>query len=64
MPGVMTPTRVELSVAADGTPTVGLSDKNDKPRVRLTVTEEGFGAIQFLNADGEVIHTISPEADL
>lgn len=64
VPGVLTPTRMELSVAADGTPTVALSDKNDKPRVRLTVTEEGFGAIQFLNATGEVIHTISPEADL
>lgn len=64
VPGVLTPTRMELSVAADGTPTVALSDKNDKPRVRLTVTEEGFGAIQFLNATGDVIHTISPEADL
>lgn len=64
VPGVLTPTRMELSVAADGTPTVALSDKNDKPRVRLTVTEEGFGAIEFLNASGEVIHTIAPESDL
>jgi hypothetical protein len=30
----------------------------------MTVTEEGFGAIQFLNAEGEVIHTLAPEADL
>ena len=64
VPGVLTPTRMELSVAADGTPTVALSDKNDKPRVRLTVTEGGFGAIEFLNASGEVIHTIAPESDL
>jgi hypothetical protein len=53
-----------LSLAADGTPAVALSDRNDKPRLRLTVTEEGFGAIQFLNAEGQVIHTIAPEADL
>lgn len=64
VPGVATSTRVLLSVAADGTPAIALSDKNDQPRVRMTVTEEGFGAIQFLNAAGEVIHTIAPEAGL
>lgn len=64
VPGVQTPTRMRLSVAADGTPAVALSDRNDKPRVRMTVTEEGFGAIQFLNAAGDVIHTLAPEADL
>ncbi|WP_313577088.1 hypothetical protein [Brevundimonas sp.] len=64
VPGVQTPTRMRLSLAADGTPAVALSDRNDKPRLRLTVTEEGFGAIQFLNAEGQVIHTIAPEADL
>ena len=64
VPGVQTPTRMRLSLAADGTPAVALSDRNDKPRLRLTVTEEGFGAIQFLNAEGQVVHTIAPEADL
>ncbi|ASD26923.1 hypothetical protein [Brevundimonas diminuta] len=64
VPGVQTPTRMRLSLAADGTPAVALSDRNDKPRLRLTVTEEGFGAIQFLNAEGQVIHMIAPEADL
>lgn len=64
VPGLATSTRVLLSVAADGTPAIALSDKNDQPRVRMTVTEEGFGAIQFLNAAGEVIHNISPEAGL
>lgn len=63
VPGVSTPTRLKLGVAADGTPTVDLSDKNDQPRLRLTVTEEGFGAIQFLNAAGEVVHAIIPEAN-
>nr|WP_313040156.1 hypothetical protein [Brevundimonas diminuta] len=64
VPGVQTPTRMRLSLAADGTPAVALSDRNDKPRLRLTVTEEGFGAIQFLNAEGQVVYTIAPEADL
>ena len=63
VPGVRTPTRIQLSVAADGTPVVALSDRNDRQRLRLTVTEEGFGAIEFLNAEGEVIHAIAPEAE-
>ncbi|MEG1451267.1 hypothetical protein [Brevundimonas sp.] len=63
VPGVSTPTRMQFTVAADGTPAVSLSDKNDKPRIRMTVTEEGFGSIQFLDATGEVIHSITPEAD-
>lgn len=64
VPGVQTPTRMRLTVEADGTPAIALADKNDKPRLRLTVTDEGYGAIEFLNAAGEVIHTLAPEADL
>ncbi len=63
VPGVSTPTRMQFTVAADGTPAVSLSDKNNKPRIRMTVTEEGFGSIQFLDAEGTVIHSITPEAD-
>jgi len=63
VPGVESPTRMRLAVAADGTPTVALSDAADRPRLRLTVTDAGFGAIEFLDAEGEVIHTIAPEAD-
>lgn len=63
VPGVSTPTRMQFTVAADGTPAVSLSDKNNKPRIRMTVTEEGFGSIQFLDAEGTLIHSITPEAD-
>jgi hypothetical protein len=62
VPGVSTPTRMRFSVEADGTPAVSLSDKNNQPRIRMTVTDEGFGSIQFLNAEGQVIHSITPEA--
>ncbi|WP_322309771.1 hypothetical protein [Sphingopyxis sp.] len=62
VPGVQAPTRIRLNVAADGTPSVALADGNDRPRVRMTVTPEGYGAIEFLNAAGEVIHTFAPEA--
>lgn len=62
VPGVETSTRIRLSVAADGTPAVALADKADRPRVRMTVTPEGYGAIEFLNAAGEVIHVLAPEA--
>ncbi len=63
VPGVETSTRIRLSVAADGTPAVALADKADRTRVRMTVTPEGYGAIEFLNAAGEVIHVLAPEAD-
>ncbi len=62
IPGVPSPTRIKMSVAANGTPTIDLADKKDRPRLRLTVTEEGFGAIEFLNADGKVIERLAPEA--
>ncbi|WP_374515469.1 hypothetical protein [Brevundimonas sp.] len=64
VPGVATSTRIRLSVAADGTPAVALADAGDRPRVRMTVTEEGYGAIEFLNAAGEVVHVLAPERDL
>lgn len=64
VPGVAAPTRIKLSVAADGTPAVALSDGSNQPRVRMTVTPEGYGAIEFLDAAGAVIHTLAPEADL
>ena len=31
-------------------------------RLRLTVTPEGHGAIEFLDASGKVIETLAPEA--
>ena len=64
VPGVETPTRIRMTVAADGTPAIALNDKADRTRLRLTVTEEGYGAIEFLNAEGQVVHTLAPEADL
>ena len=56
------PTRVLMSVAADGTPAIALQDKQDRPRLRLTLTPEGYGAIEFLDADGHVVESFCPEA--
>lgn len=64
VPGVASPTRIKLSVAADGSPAVALADANSQPRVRMTVTAEGYGAIEFLDAAGKVVHTLAPERDL
>ncbi|WNH52197.1 hypothetical protein [Stenotrophomonas oahuensis] len=61
IPGVQAPTRIQMVVGADGTPAIALNDKVDRPRLRLTVTEEGYGAIEFLDAQGKVIHTLAPE---
>ena len=51
-------------VGPDGTPAIALNDKADRTRLRLTVTAEGYGAIEFLDAQGRVIHTLAPKADL
>ncbi len=55
-------TRIAMSVAQDGTPAIALQDKQNRPRLRLTVTAEGYGAIEFLAADGHVVDTFAPEA--
>ena len=62
IPGVQTPTRIQMVVGADGTPAIALNDKADRPRLRLTVTEEGYGAIEFLDAEGRVVQSLVPEA--
>lgn len=59
--GVASPVRV--TVGADGSPAITLTDKQDRPRVRLTVTDEGFGALEFVDANGKVIQTYAPEKD-
>jgi len=55
------PNRVKLSIAANGTPSIDLADKQERPRLRLTVTDEGFGSIEFLDAQGRVVNSITPE---
>jgi hypothetical protein len=62
VPGTGNATRIKLSVAADGTPAIALADKQDRPRLRLTVDDRGFGAIEFLDANGKVVDSVVPEA--
>lgn len=52
--------RIALTVAGDGQPAIALKDVRDRPRLRLTVTPAGHGAIEFLGEDGEVIETFAP----
>jgi hypothetical protein len=54
--------RIIMDVAADGSPSIALADKQNRPRLRLSVTKEGFGAIEFLDAQGKIVDTIAPEA--
>lgn len=54
--------RIAMNLAADGTPSLNLADTEGRPRLRLTVTAEGYGAIEFLDADGKVVQTLAPEA--
>ncbi len=60
-PGTDGASRILLSVAPNGTPTIALADKQNHPRLRFTVTEQGYGAIEFLDADGKLIENLTPE---
>jgi len=57
------PTRLALSVPASGAPAVELNDENSRPRIRMTLTKEGYGSLEFLSADGKVVRAITPEAE-
>lgn len=61
-PSRSSPTRIRLSVAADGAPSIALADGQDRTRLRLALTPEGYGAIEFLDADGKVVEVLAPEA--
>jgi hypothetical protein len=61
VPALSAPTRVEMRVSAEGTPSIGLADQENRTRLRLTVTEAGHGAIEFLDAEGKVVETFAPE---
>lgn len=61
--GVECATRLRLNLAPDGTPEVSLADAHDRPRLRLSLRADGAGAIEFLNAAGDVVHAIVPEHD-
>lgn len=54
--------RAQLSVGADGSPALSLNDKDEHPRIRLAITAEGYGALEFLDKDGKVVNRIVPEA--
>jgi hypothetical protein len=56
--GAQTVRRIRVHVAADGTPDIDLSDKDERPRLRLTVDRNGLGAIQFLDRNGTIIRSL------
>ena len=52
---------VRTRIGPDGRPSLVLTDRQGRARVRITLTEEGHGAIEFLDADGEVVESLVPE---
>lgn len=52
---------VRTRIGPDGRPSLVLTDREGRSRVRVTLTEEGYGAIEFLDADGEVVEALVPE---
>jgi hypothetical protein len=55
--------RLRMRVNPSGAPEVLLADAQARTRVRMTVTPEGFGALEFLDANGKVVSSLSPERD-
>ena len=55
--------RLRMRVGPSGAPEVLLADAQERPRVRLTVTAEGYGALEFLDAHGKVVQSLAPERD-
>ena len=62
LPGSESPSDMTMRIGPDGNQSIALTDGSGQTRLRLTVTESGYGAIEFLNSDGEVIETFAPEA--
>lgn len=60
-PGGEAPSTAVLSVAADGGQSIAMTDKQGRVRLRLKVDDQG-GAIEFLNADGEVADVFRPRS--
>lgn len=63
VPSLTSVARLRFEVAADGTPAIALADREDRVRLRLTVTEAGHGAIEFLDAQGRSVGRFAPEAE-
>lgn len=61
IPGVPAASRIRMTVAADGAPRIELADAQDRPRIRVGVSTEGYGMLEFLDADGRVVDTLAPE---
>jgi len=56
-------TPIQMSVTPDGAPVLVLRDSEDRPRVRLKLSEEGYGVIEFLDAGGNIVDQLAPERD-
>ncbi|MDX1632962.1 MAG: hypothetical protein R3234_13915 [Thermoanaerobaculia bacterium] len=50
-------------VGSDGRPSLALTDEKGRTRVRITLTDEGRGAIEFVDAEGNVVETVVPERE-
>jgi hypothetical protein len=57
------PSPFTVSLHKDGSSDVSLNDRQDRPRLVFKVTPEGYGAVEFLDAQGKVVSTIAPERD-
>ena len=55
--------RLRVRVRPSGEPEIILADAQERPRVRLAVTSEGYGALEFLDANGRVVSSLVPERD-
>ncbi|MFP4004607.1 MAG: hypothetical protein ACLFV8_12585 [Alphaproteobacteria bacterium] len=61
MPGSAGPSQLRVSIDENGGQALTLTDMKGRPRLRLHVTDEGHGEIQFLDAEGKVVGRHGPD---
>jgi hypothetical protein len=61
--GLLGASRVFVGKTADGKSLLLLCDGKGRPRLRLSVTNGGDAAIEFVNAEGKVVNRVTPPRD-
>lgn len=54
---------IEARVSPEGKTSFALTDQIGRERIRLRVHKDGYGMIEFLDADGTIVKTIAPELE-
>lgn len=63
LPALQATANIRIGMTPEGSASLGMTDPQARTRLRFVVTDEGYGAVEFLDAEGEVVSTYAPERD-